>query len=896
MARLYNAFASGSSLESVALMGTTILPLLLLQQPHKRSKVKEHIKCLERRLKIWKDGDLVSLVKEGRTIQQKLPNYLRENTENQNRIARRFSRLMFEGKTHAALDLLTNSSKGSVLHLDQPANPNDPDSKSVREVLVSKHPPAQTASLDPSLQGSPPEFHPIIFDSIDASLIRSTALRTSGTAGPSGLDAHAWRRLCTTFKAASNSLCQSLAEVARRLCSSFVDPQALAPFLACRLIALDKCPGVRPIGIGNTARRIITKAVLLIIRDDIQDAAGSVQLCAGQLSGCEAAVHAVRESFAEDDTEAALFVDASNAFNSINRMSALHNIRHLCPSFATILINCYRAPTKLFIEEDIIYSQEGTTQGDPLGMPMYALATLPLIKKLPTSVKQTWYADDAAATGKIADLREWWDEISRSGPSYGYFANAPKTWLVVKEEFQSIATTIFGNTHVKITCEGRPHLDAPIGCSEYVSKYVSNKIQQFSEELKMLSAIAVTQPHAAFAAYTHGLTSKWSYLTRTVPSISDHLKVLDDILSFEFIPTLTGRPPPNDVNRKLLALPARLGGLGINIPSSNSNAAFNASLMVTTPLRQLIHSHETKYSHQTLSDQISAKADIQRKRRAQATTDANNLRDELIPSLQRAMDLTRERGSSSWLTTMPLEEHGFSLHKGAFVDALALRYGWIPSNTPTSCVCGANFTVEHMLSCPRGGFPTIRHNEIRDITANLLSEVCSNVRVELELQEVTTEEFSGQSAITTNGARLDIAANGFWGGGFERTFLDVRVFNPHAPSNRNTTIERCYRKHEMEKKRAYAQRIREVEHSSFIPLVLSASGGFARESTNFYKRLASRLADKWHQPYNLTMSWLRCTISFALLRSAIQCIRGARSSRGHPILPVDLVIAETHLN
>ena len=74
----------------------------------------------------------------------------------------------------------------------------------------------------------------------------------------------------------------------------------------------------------------------------------------------------------------------------------------------------------------------------------------------------------------------------------------------------------------------------------------------------------------------------------------------------------------------------------------------------------------------------------------------------------------------SWLTTMPLEEHGFSLHKGAFVDALALRYGWIPSNTPTSCVCEANFTVEHMLSCPRGGFPTIRHNEIRDIRPSFL--------------------------------------------------------------------------------------------------------------------------------------------------------------------------------
>ena len=78
-------------------------------------------------------------------------------------------------------------------------------------------------------------------------------------------------------------------------------------------------------------------------------------------------------------------------------------------------------------------------------------------------------------------------------------------------------------------------------------------------------------------------------------------------------------------------------------------------------------------------------------------------------------------------------------------------------------VCGANFTVEHVLSCPRGGFPSIRHNEIRDITANLLTEVCNDVCVEPELHEVTTEELSGRSAIMTEGARLDITANNFGG-------------------------------------------------------------------------------------------------------------------------------------
>ena len=82
---------------------------------------------------------------------------------------------------------------------------------------------------------------------------------------------------------------------------------------------------------------------------------------------------------------------------------------------------------------------------------------------------QVWYADNAAATGKIADLCVWWDEISRLGPSYGYNANALKTWLVTKADFQSEAVAIFGDTKVQITGEGRPHLSAPLGSSTFVN-------------------------------------------------------------------------------------------------------------------------------------------------------------------------------------------------------------------------------------------------------------------------------------------------------------------------------------------------------------------------------------------------------------------------------------------
>ena len=183
----------------------------------------------------------------------------------------------------------------------------------------------------------------------------------------------------------------------------------------------------------------------------------------------------------------------------------------------------------------------------------------------------------------------------------------------------------------------------------------------------------------------------------------------------------------------------------------------------------------------------------------------------------------------------------------------------------------------------------LRHNEIRDFTANLLSQVCHNVSIEPHLQPVTGETFSFATSNVQDGARLDIAANGFWGGRFERTFFDVKVFNPFAPSNRHSQPAGSYRAHENTKKRIYEQRIREIEHSSsFTPFVMSLTGGLGREAGIAYKRLASLLASKRDQPYCKTMGWLRCSLSFALLRSSIHYT--------HELPPVDLASAEAQIS
>ena len=105
-----------------------------------------------------------------------------------------------------------------------------------------------------------------------------------------------------------------------------------------------------------------------------------------------------------------------------------------------------------------------------------------------------------------------------------------------------------------------------------------------------------------------------------------------------------------------------------------------------------------------------------------------------------------------------------------------------------------------------------------------------------------SDQLRGASANQQDGARLDISANGLWDGRFEKTYFDVRVLNPLAPTNRNRGSSGMYRTREREKKRVYEQRVQEVEHSSFTPLVLSTTGGMGNKATIFYKRLASLLA------------------------------------------------------
>ena len=182
--------------------------------------------------------------------------------------------------------------------------------------------------------------------------------------------------MCCSFKEASLQLC-NLAYTARRIATCYVDPSGLEALNACRLIALDKMPGIRPIGVGGVSKRILGRFILRIVKEDVQRVVGPLQMYVGYENGVEVASLAMHAVFEEDHMEAVILVDAENAFNSVNRKVALQNILHSCPSIAPVLINTYWSQPKLFIRGKTLIADQGTTQGNPLAIAMYALAIAP---------------------------------------------------------------------------------------------------------------------------------------------------------------------------------------------------------------------------------------------------------------------------------------------------------------------------------------------------------------------------------------------------------------------------------------------------------------------------------------------------------------------------------------
>jgi hypothetical protein len=199
------------------------------------------------------------------------------------------------------------------------------------------------------------------------------------------------------------------------------------------------------------------------------------------------------------------------------------------------------------------------------------------------------------------------------------------------------------------------------------------------------------------------IQSKWAYLARTTGNISRLLQPIEYVLRHKLIPAITGKTAINDAERRMFALPVRHGGLGIEILTEVADHKFSNSRKVTQPLRNSIRSREGMDEAEIDAEMNRLAREVKNENKGRHRQKVEDLHKEVNMNDRKALLLAEQKGSSSWLTTLPIEENGFALHKGAFRDALALRYGWRPTGMPTVCACGKANGVEHALSCCKGG-------------------------------------------------------------------------------------------------------------------------------------------------------------------------------------------------
>ena len=368
----------------------------------------------------------------------------------------------------------------------------------------------------------------------------------------------------------------------------------------------------------------------------------------------------MHEIFGTIKTEAVLLFDAENAFSSINRQVFLHNIKHIYPPIATFVRICYNVPARLFVVGGKEFlSHEDTTQEDPTAMAIYGIALAPLLKYLAICYPErdpqmVAFADDLTSAGRLSKLRSWWKVLLDVGPKYGYFSKPCKTILIVKPEYKPKTLEVFDNTKMKITSSGQKHLGAVIRSELYQKEYIEEIVSKWRDELLLLSNITEIQPQAAYSAYIHGFKSKYNFFSSTIPTMQNHMKIIEDVFRNHFISAIIGESSISDHLRQLIVLPIRLGGIAVTTPHLNTEAEHKASRLLTKDIVDDIISQSTEYKPN--KERISEiKNNIKKEKTKAENANLSRIRENMSTDQIRANDILQQPGCNNWLNIIPTE-------------------------------------------------------------------------------------------------------------------------------------------------------------------------------------------------------------------------------------------------
>ena len=678
--------------------------------------------------------------------------------------------------------------------------------------------------------------------------------------GPSGLrPSHLLEALDVPTLGPKNSFKEALRQWIL-LCARGELPTWSGPWIAAaRLIPLLKASGgIRPVAVGEVLRRLTSKVLQRSFSTRLTGALAPLQLGVGVRGATEQIARKLRRILIANPGAFVLQIDLSNAFNSVDRSKVQEGLRSQLPELLPWFELTHSQPSPLFCQDQVLVSQQGTQQGDPLGPAFFALAIHPVISAIDTGLLwEAWYHDDGILVGDESAVLAALASVGEHLLRMGLRINLSKCTL------WSPQGMLRSEGPVAVSDWSTPHvvLGTPFGSAAAEQQFLESVHRKHERLLQRLSQLPDTQIAVSLLRYclgaqkvNHLLRVMWSerastFVTATAVGIR---RALEGIL---------GRSLP-DAAWLQSCLPIRHGGLGIQNPALTHSAAFLASALAeysgafsttweeTSPCAEFWDVVDS-LSNQLVEDTTLAQWQVEHilpprehileakfhEQRVWSDKVHLRLKQELTTSLPlrdqvRLRDQSEEH-AGGWLSVVPNDNLGSRFAKGEYQLLVEFHLG-LPL-LPDSAAghpcdkCGQPMDVfgDHFLTCRHSGLWR-RHNFPRDV----LSDIATSAGLRCQTEACVQGKARPADVLVYE-----------WDSGRDLA-VDLTVRHPLAASGQWDPRKSQLADAEEEKNRKYLA-VCNDEGLDFTPVGMSTFGAFGSQGRSFLSKLFNRYAKRF---------------------------------------------------